>query len=530
MENKELFHLIRAQHQRDMIWTRLSSIEDPIPTIHTLFEDVKYLRPLQRAVRKLLPSDFKGTIRKALRRAFTGTHQEEGVFKVQTGEQKFTSCTGSVEDQIWSGILHLWLYAMRHFDRLVGECPKKEEKQALPAPQKPSSLLWHRFGLLADAVGFATKEIKILIQKNPDAEVAYAALLEARDSDYFTYDESLVLRHLRRMKRMFDTAIEKPDPGGQPTLLVDGPGEAVSRRCGRIFENAHSRTRKYLFLRSIYEPTVGEGDGISSFFVRRSVFFAFFGRPPKNSLFERQGGNPPSPDLEDAMQVDYDHATASSDRSTSSSPTSTTSEDSASTSAISGDTTSDVQTPILSGITPADPAEGPSRLTWDMNPPVQESQMIVRPQAPESQMIVGPRMPENQIIVRPQTPENQIIVRPQTPENQIIIRPQTRENQMVLHQTPDSQMRTPIEPPSRARMRPTCEEEEPPADVSLRGKRRKLKQNEDINASEHMVIIMPFFRVMLIASRMASIHGTNTAITKIGYPSYFASRMASSSQ
>jgi hypothetical protein len=60
---------------------------------------------------------------------------------------------------------------MRHFDRLVGECPKKEEKQALPAPQKPSSLLWHRFGLLADTIGFATKEIRILKQKNPDAEV-----------------------------------------------------------------------------------------------------------------------------------------------------------------------------------------------------------------------------------------------------------------------------------------------------------------------------------------------------------------------
>ncbi|KAH8650305.1 hypothetical protein BGZ60DRAFT_347266, partial [Tricladium varicosporioides] len=206
MRDEKLFPLIRAQDQRDMIWTRLSSIGDPIPTIHTLFEDVKYLRPLQRAIRKLLPSDFKGTIRKALRRAFTGTHQEEGEFKVQTGEQKFTSCTGSVEDQIWYGILHLWLYAMRHFDRLVEECPKKEEKQTLPVPQKPSSLLWHRFGHLADVLGFATKEIRILKQKNPDAEVAYAALLEARDSDYFTYDESLVLRHLRRMKRMFDTA------------------------------------------------------------------------------------------------------------------------------------------------------------------------------------------------------------------------------------------------------------------------------------------------------------------------------------
>jgi hypothetical protein len=76
-----------------MIWTRLSSIEDPIPTNHTLFEDVKYLRPLQRAIRKLLPSDFKGTIRKALRRAFTGTHKEDGVFKVQAGAQKLAACS-----------------------------------------------------------------------------------------------------------------------------------------------------------------------------------------------------------------------------------------------------------------------------------------------------------------------------------------------------------------------------------------------------------------------------------------------------
>jgi hypothetical protein len=92
-------------------------------------------------------------------------------------------------------------------------------------------------------------------------------------------------------------------------------------------------------------------------------------------------------------------------------------------------------------------------------------------------------------MIGPQTPENQIIVRSQTPENQIIVRPQTSENQMVLYQTPESQIITPIDPPSRARMRPT-REEEPSADVSLRGKRRKLRQDEDINASEHMVIIM----------------------------------------
>lgn len=76
-------------------------------------------------------------------------------------------------------------------------------------------------------------------------------------------------------------------------------------------------------------------------------------------------------------------------------------------------------------------------------------------------------------------------------------------------------------------MRLTREKEELPADISLCGKRRKLRQNKDINTSEHMVIIMPFFRVMLIASRIASIYGTNIVILKIGYSLYFASRIAS---
>jgi hypothetical protein len=74
IQDEKLFPLIRAQNQRDMIWTRLSSIKDPILTIYTLFKDVKYLRPLQRAIRKLLLSDFKEIIYKALRRVFTGTH------------------------------------------------------------------------------------------------------------------------------------------------------------------------------------------------------------------------------------------------------------------------------------------------------------------------------------------------------------------------------------------------------------------------------------------------------------------------
>jgi hypothetical protein len=67
---------------------------------------------------------------------------------------------------------------------------------------------------LANAIRFAIKEIKDLKEKNPDAKTVYIVLLEARDFNYFTYNKSLVLQHLRRIKRIFNTIIEKLDLGG----------------------------------------------------------------------------------------------------------------------------------------------------------------------------------------------------------------------------------------------------------------------------------------------------------------------------
>jgi hypothetical protein len=80
-------------------------------------------------------------------------------------------------------------------------------------------------------------------------------------------------------------------------------------------------------------------------------------------LFKQQGGNLLLSDLKDAIQVNYNHITISFDKSTSSSLTFITFKDSASTFAIFKDSTSNVQTPVLPGITQADLAEGLSQVT-----------------------------------------------------------------------------------------------------------------------------------------------------------------------
>lgn len=134
-------------------------------------------------------------------------------------------------------------------------------------PKEPSPFLWHRYRVLADSLGFATKQICSLKSKNLDTEVAYFALLKAQDLDYFVYDESLILEHLKAIKRMFDTAIEKLSASGQLILFVDGLGEAITQRCGRVFKNSYKRNRRLLSLRSIYKPAAGKGNSLSLFFI-----------------------------------------------------------------------------------------------------------------------------------------------------------------------------------------------------------------------------------------------------------------------
>jgi Protein of unknown function (DUF3723) len=60
-------------------------------------------------------------------------------------------------------------------------------------------------------------------------------------------------------------------------LFVDGPGEDISRRCGRLYDNAYEDNQDFLFFEHLNKIDEGSGKGITSFFVRKSVYIAFFG-------------------------------------------------------------------------------------------------------------------------------------------------------------------------------------------------------------------------------------------------------------
>lgn len=119
---------------------------------------------------------------------------------------------------------------------------------------------------------------------DPDRELARKAMLMGRCPQYFQYDEADFESFQSQISVMYQTAKSKAPPRMKPPLLVDGPGEALERRCGRTFRRAFGYDRDFLFLDALDDPRLGEGRGISSFYVRASVFGAFFGKHmPSNS-------------------------------------------------------------------------------------------------------------------------------------------------------------------------------------------------------------------------------------------------------
>jgi hypothetical protein len=64
-----------------------------------------------------------------------------------------------------------------------------------------------------------------------------------------------------------------------PLLVMTSLGVIINERRGRIDFNSFMNDMKYLFLHYLYEDKTESGEGITSFFVLKSWFKAFFELP-----------------------------------------------------------------------------------------------------------------------------------------------------------------------------------------------------------------------------------------------------------
>ena len=270
-----IFPAITDGHHRREIWNNLQNQKRLIPSLWSLFEDAKFLKGPAKIMRRLFPRTSLTTYQ-AAERIFTGRHQRVGEVVLQESEQSFRSEKMPAGDQFRIGYWQLWLFTWRHFVRLGQGCPRKEEGEETPVPEEPDQTLWYWFGTLADKIGFESENITEMLSSDPDRENAGKALLIGRCPRHFTYDRADFDRFQSQIVDMYKTAKLVVRSAVQPALLTSRPGETPQRRCGRIFSRSYEGYRDSLFFDSLNDPTMGEGEGISSLCVRLWIFSAFF--------------------------------------------------------------------------------------------------------------------------------------------------------------------------------------------------------------------------------------------------------------
>jgi hypothetical protein len=159
---------------------------------------------------------------------------------IQTTETTVQSVTASPALCKRLGFLVLMAFAIRYYQNLP-KAPVKENLKTIPRLKADREVL-QRFAALAKQLGFDSPEIDIL-------------------------------------KGDFGPLPVKDTQASIPLLVTTGPGKIKKQRCGFPHIDTFEEDRKYLFLHNLCDERDETGEGITSFFVLKSWFTAFFDLP-----------------------------------------------------------------------------------------------------------------------------------------------------------------------------------------------------------------------------------------------------------
>ncbi|EKV12001.1 hypothetical protein PDIG_47160 [Penicillium digitatum PHI26] len=159
-----------------------------IPSLRTFLENTKYLKAMTDVVKKILPVNFKGTIRQAMFRYYVAPRNQQ--FYIQSLENKFVQKVGPKDFGFWSAYRQLFLFAMRHFCGMTDSQPLGFS-QSSRARCLDRSELWQRLRLLISKIGFVIPGSKFNPGTNYLEFTAILSLLtRLRPPELFEYEEN----------------------------------------------------------------------------------------------------------------------------------------------------------------------------------------------------------------------------------------------------------------------------------------------------------------------------------------------------
>jgi hypothetical protein len=250
------------EQEREAIWEIVLVISSDrlIPSFYSYFEDINYFQGPVKCIKPLL--DSRDSVSAALLRAFKDENRSVGQYVVQESESRFVVRPGDLAEDF--ALRQIWMIAMRYSGAKLDWQPSKATLCAIAT---------HAYHL-----GFQSAPILNLMQGSPDRQIARKTLLEARRPDRFQYDAAAFEDYIDQIVRFFSTAEALTEEETRNIYEVDNDGRPP-KRCGVPNLRDHDRDKLSLFLDTLHDTNEKQYPEMTSFFVRRSVYFAFWGKP-----------------------------------------------------------------------------------------------------------------------------------------------------------------------------------------------------------------------------------------------------------
>ncbi|OBS20599.1 hypothetical protein FPOA_06952 [Fusarium poae] len=265
--------------ERGEIWSRVCAVSRAslIPSLHTFFEDLKFLKEAAACMRRLVHLGPRDTLIGRLEHIFDDVGQNHDRCMVQVSEGTTKTIPGCLAARLDLGCRQLWLAAFRYYRDLPSE-PKKKDILAKARKTTDESVLFS-FMSLAYRLGFESQQIRHASQDSPDRKLAERTLLKVRKPGQYSYPS--FEEKVNQMLGIFATAVPVMPEVSSDRIDSYHPRIAPTR-FGMPHDIDHERDKRKLFLPQVFQLPQESFPYMTSFFVRQSVYFAFFKRdlPP----------------------------------------------------------------------------------------------------------------------------------------------------------------------------------------------------------------------------------------------------------
>ena len=187
------------------------------------------------------------------------------------------------------GYRQVWLFAMRNYILMPTDPKNNDNLLAKPNRAMADAYTIYDMADLARCLGFYFSEIESILQGFSDRQITRDTFLQARKPHCFRYNVGEFDALVDRIVEYFSAAVSY-EPQRNPELLADSTVKARAR-CGISQKRTHRQDSLYLFIDYLHKDEIIIADTITTFFVCRCVYFAFFGKPcsHSNSHTDRDG-------------------------------------------------------------------------------------------------------------------------------------------------------------------------------------------------------------------------------------------------